>query len=148
MEISFDERSSITLPDGWEPALSKVIQLGLAHAQGPADCEVSLSFVSIDEMRALNLQYLHNDRETDVLSFSFNESGPAPLLLGDIVICTEVAAEQAKDYGHAYMRELAFLTCHGLLHLLGYDHTDPEDEKIMIQAQDAILHAAGIGRDA
>ena len=66
--------------------------------------------------------------------------------IGDIVICLERAKEQAKEYGHSLKRELAFLSLHGLLHLLGYDHIEPEDEKQMIALQKEILDQAGITR--
>jgi probable rRNA maturation factor len=149
------------LPEGWEGALSAVLKNGLACADAPEDCEISLSFVTSKEMRELNNMYRMTDSETDVLSFAFNEGEPLPDgqspagdtenkppdALGDIVICLNAARNQAEEYGHSYLRELAFLTAHGLLHLLGYDHETPEGEREMIKAQDEILNKAGIGRD-
>ena len=71
---------------------------------------------------------------------------PTFRILGDIYICNKRALEQAKNYGHSYLRELSFLTIHGLLHLLGYDHMKPEDEKIMFSLQEEILDSYGIKR--
>ena len=107
------------------------------------DCEVSLSFCTPDEIKALNRDYRNKDAETDVLSFPGFPGSPA---LGDIVICTDVAKRQAEEYGHSYERELSFLAVHGLLHLLGYDHETPEDETNMCDMQDKIMQAMGIPR--
>ena len=133
--------------------MAEVINTGLEYVftqKAPENMEVSISFVNADEMRALNNNYRHKDQKTDVLSFPLAETpflsaGP-PVALGDIVICCEAAMAQAEEYGHSYMRELAFLTVHGLLHLLGFDHDAPENEKIMQEAQSRILDKAGIFR--
>lgn len=68
-------------------------------------------------------------------------------MLGDIIICTDVAAEQAEQYGHSFERELGFLALHGFLHLLGYDHMTEEDEKVMFGRQKDILNQFGLTRD-
>ena len=70
-----------------------------------------------------------------------------PRVLGDIIICTNVAEEQADSFGHSFERELGFLALHGFLHLLGYDHMNEEDEKVMFSRQDTILNAYGLTRD-
>ncbi|MCM1334263.1 MAG: rRNA maturation RNase YbeY [Bacteroides sp.] len=115
--------------------------------------EVSVSFVDNAEIRALNAKHRANDRETDVLSFPMLDEGGFPanpdtdcLMLGDIVISLEKAFEQAKEYGHGFERELAFLTVHSMLHLLGYDHLDEEEEKEMLGKQELILNSLGITR--
>ena len=154
-----DERSGETLPDNWEEVLSAVIRRGLERFDAPKECEVSLSFVTEREMREMNLGYRDVDGATDVLSFAFSESGgrgeaagetaggdAPPVMLGDIVICSSVARSQAETYGHSYMRELSFLTAHGLLHLLGFDHETEEGERAMISAQDGILNDCGVFR--
>ena len=97
-------------------------------------CELSISFVSLDEIHELNLKYRNIDKPTDVLSFpGINES------LGDIIISYEKAKEQADSLGHSFERELAFLVIHGFLHLLGFDHETKEDEEKMIALQKEII---------
>jgi probable rRNA maturation factor len=119
------------------------------------EAEISLLFVGEEEIRQLNYQYRDKDAVTDVLSFplekdmaAYLSSGPdflpgENLLLGDIIICATRAAEQAQEYGHSLEREIFFLFVHGLLHLLGYDHMEKEDEKIMRSLQTAILTDIG-----
>lgn len=115
--------------------------------------EVSVTFADNAEIREINRTHRGNDRETDVLSFPmFGEEG-FPVnpdtdcyMLGDIVISLEKAMEQAREYGHGFVRELAFLTVHSMLHLLGYDHIREEDEKEMFGKQELILNSLGITR--
>lgn len=95
----------------------------------------SLILVNLDEIHKMNLEYRHLDYPTDVISFEDRDEE----YLGDIFICIDKVFEQANSYGHSNMREFAFLLCHGLLHLLGYDHLNPEEEKIMFTKQDEIL---------
>lgn len=115
--------------------------------------EVSVTFTDNEEIRRINRTHRGNDRETDVLSFPlFGEEG-FPVnpdtdcyMLGDIVISLEKAAAQAREYGHGFVRELAFLTVHSMLHLLGYDHIREEDETEMFGKQELILNSLGIVR--
>ena len=114
--------------------------------------EVSVTFTDNEKIHALNREYRNVDRPTDVLSFplsdgeDYDTDGDA-VLLGDIVISLERAQTQAEEYGHSFEREVAFLTVHSMLHLLGYDHeTSPEDERDMFARQDEILISAGITR--
>lgn len=114
--------------------------------------EVSVTFTDNEGIHALNREYRNVDRPTDVLSFplsdgeDYDTDGDA-VLLGDIVISLERAQTQAKEYGHSFEREVAFLTVHSMLHLLGYDHeTSPEDERDMFARQDEILISAGMTR--
>mgnify|MGYP004504643039 CR=1 FL=1 len=114
-----------------------------------------------EEIQRINKEFRNKDAVTDVLSFpmlEFDEDGNAEdcdfdfdgeeAVLGDIVISAERAAEQAKSYGHSFKREIAFLTVHSMLHLLGYDHvTSEEDEKVMFTKQDEILKQLGITRE-
>lgn len=124
------------------------------------DAIIELSFVSAEEIRKCNLQYRNVDKVTDVLSFPLlnikypekledykSECEPdGTLRLGDIIICKEKAKAQAKEYGHSYKRELSFLALHGLLHLLGYDHIETEDEKVMNETCEKILQSLNIKR--
>lgn len=113
--------------------------------------EFNIIFVDSDTIHEINKNYRNVDRVTDVISFALEDNETITLdhrVLGDIYICVERAEEQAKEYGHSFLRELAFLSIHGLLHLLGYDHMVPEEEKIMFQKQDDILNEFGIRRDS
>lgn len=114
--------------------------------------EISVTFTDNEGIRELNAAHRNIDRPTDVLSFPLFEKedladasdGDA---LGDIVISLERAREQANEYGHSYEREVAFLTVHSMLHLLGYDHEISEkDEKEMFEKQEEILKTIGLGR--
>lgn len=103
--------------------------------------EISLSFCDEAEIQKLNNEYRSKDAVTDVLSFEAEDP-----LLGDIVICMRRALEQAFSYNHSLQRELAFLFVHGLLHLLGYDHQNDQDEKAMFELQEKILEENNICR--
>lgn len=119
---------------------------------------VTVSFAKKDEIRNLNRIYRNVDRATDVLSFPMLDivypqkirdymteiSPDGSLYLGDIVICKKIAKKQAKEYGHSKKREISFLALHGLLHLLGYDHIQPDDEKIMNETSKTILNKLNI----
>ena len=112
--------------------------------------EFNVIFVDSNIIHDINKTYRNVDRVTDVISFALEDNKTIELdhrLLGDIYICVERAEEQAKEYGHSFLRELAFLTIHGLLHLLGYDHMEKEEEKIMFQKQEDILNEFGIRRE-
>lgn len=98
--------------------------------------DVSLILVDLDEIHKINLDYRHLDRPTDVISFEeFDDD-----YLGEIFICVDKVYEQAIEYQHSNEREFAFLLCHGLLHLHGYDHMNEKDEKIMFELQDELLN--------
>lgn len=119
---------------------------------------VSINFIDEEEIKSLNKKFRNVDRVTDVLSFPNLDKKPTQslkefdldedgiLFLGDIVICKKVAYNQAKEYGHSKKREVCFLALHGLLHLLGYDHIEPEDEKLMMKTANSILNKFGVER--
>ena len=144
--------------------IAKMIRAAEYAAQtvtGTDRLEVGLTLTDPDSIRELNREYRGVDAVTDVLSFpmlEFDENGDVvdsdfdfdddEVVLGDIVISAERAAEQAKSFGHSFLREMAFLTVHSMLHLLGYDHVDdPEGEKIMIEKQEEILGRLNITRE-
>jgi probable rRNA maturation factor len=110
----------------------------------------SITFIDDEKMHEMNKKYRDIDRSTDVLSFAFEDNDDMPgsevRMLGDIYISLDKAHEQAESYGHSYLRELSFLMIHGFLHLLGYDHMESDDEKIMFARQEAILDEYGIKR--
>ena len=117
------------------------------------EAELSISFVDENEIQAINRDYRDQDKVTDVISFSLEEDEPEiegldmPRILGDIIICLEVAKEQAESYNHSLSRELGFLALHGFLHLLGYDHMTESEEKEMFSRQDEILTEFGLTRE-
>ncbi|WP_062104648.1 rRNA maturation RNase YbeY [Bacillus niameyensis] len=119
------------------------------------EAEVSVTFVSDKEIQEINKEYRGKDQPTDVISFALEEEGDGeipvtgvglPRVLGDIIISLDRAKEQAKDYGHSLQREIGFLTVHGFLHLLGYDHMNENDEKKMFSRQNDILAGYGLER--
>ena len=107
--------------------------------------------VSTDKIHELNKTYRNIDRPTDVISFALEDDSTFIKtdyrVLGDIYICLDKARSQAIEYGHSFKREICFLSIHGLLHLLGYDHMTKEDEKVMFDLQDKILNEYGITRE-
>ena len=109
--------------------------------------EMSLSFVSKEEIQEINRDYRGKDVPTDVISFALNDEVEAEInSIGDVIICVDIAHEQAKEYEHSFDREIGFLAVHGFLHLLGYDHMTEEDEKEMFGKQDEILEKFGLRR--
>lgn len=109
------------------------------------DLVCSVIFTTPQQIHEINRTYRNVDRPTDVISFALQDD-PSNILieeeeqeLGDIFINIQAVADQAREYGHSERRELDFLFCHGLLHLMGYDHMNPEDEKVMFGLQDVIL---------
>ena len=113
--------------------------------------EISLTLVSLEEIRELNRDYRDVDRETDVLSFpQFECVEDMPefgeLCLGDVVICLDKVEEQAKDFGHSFERELIYLFVHSLLHLLGYDHMEEDEKQEMRQREEQVMTAIDLNR--
>lgn len=159
MSVFIDNRQDeIKVDSKIEELIEKVVGKAL-ELEVEGDYEVSISFVNNNEIKELNKQYRDKDAATDVLSFPLMEFEATEedynneeeyvqedKLLGDIVISLERAQEQAQEYGHSFERELAFLTAHGMLHLLGMDHEDEEEEKEMIEKQDRVLKLLNITR--
>ncbi|MCM3761501.1 rRNA maturation RNase YbeY [Alkalihalobacillus oceani] len=119
------------------------------------ETEVSVTFVSLDRIQEINRDYRGKDQPTDVISFALNEQDEEeldvvaeglPNVLGDIIISVSHIRSQAEEYGHSFERELGFLTVHGMLHLLGYDHLNEDEEKEMFSRQEDILSAYGLSR--
>lgn len=113
------------------------------------NAEVSLSIVDRDAIHKLNKDYRYVDRETDVLSFPLDEEGydnegNPIILLGDIVICLDVAEDQANDFGHSLEREMMYLICHSTLHLLGYDHIEEDDKREMRAKEKEVMKNLGV----
>ena len=115
--------------------------------------ELSILLVGVDVMTELHVQWMDEPGPTDVLSFPMDELRPGsdgevspPGLLGDVVLCPEVAARQAREAGHSTTEELLLLTTHGILHLLGFDHAEPEEEREMFALQRRLLLTFLAGR--
>lgn len=168
MSVLIEKETEEEIDFDYEELFTKVIEKAAASEQCPYPCEVNLLLTDNEGIRALNQEYRELDVPTDVLSFPmlnydipgdfsqletsyaktmcFNpETGE--LLLGDIVISLERAIEQAEEYGHSLKRELAFLTAHSMLHLMGYDHVEDGEREIMEQKQEQILQELGLTRD-
>ena len=145
--------------------LKRLLQGALKYLGQPErDIEMSLSIVSPHQIQQLNREFRQVDAVTDVLSFPTIDaerkildkskfgleainSKTGKLNLGDVIICLDRAKAQAEEYGHSLKRELCFLSLHGLLHLLGYDHVEDSDEQQMNDLQEEILNKMRIGRD-
>ena len=165
MTIQYEEECRIPFSFDYRAMAEKVIREALDYEKCPYEAEINLTLTSNEEIRVMNYEYREIDMATDVLSFPmlqydepadfeyledvwaecFNpESGE--LLLGDIVISVEKVLEQAEAYGHSAEREFAFLIAHSMLHLMGYDHMEPEEAKVMETKQEEILNALKINR--
>ena len=144
IELVFDE---ITPSEAEQRGIVAAAEAALAFEGKRGDLCVRVD--TPEHIRELNRDFRHIDRVTDVLTFPAWE-GEDPLVgdgyLGDIMICYARAIEQAEEYGHSLERELAFLTIHGVLHLLGYDHMTEPDERVMREHQTAILNGMGVTR--
>ncbi|OCG75808.1 rRNA maturation RNase YbeY [Microbacterium sediminis] len=135
-----------------ESVLLRLTQRNLAELHVSGDADVAIVLVDEGAMEALHVQWMDEPGPTDVLSFPMDElrpgseEEPTPAgLLGDIVLCPQVAESQAETAGHSTMDELILLTTHGLLHLLGFDHAEPDEEREMFGLQKELI--AGFAAD-
>lgn len=115
------------------------------------NCMFNIIFITNKEIHKINKEYRNVDRPTDVISFALEDNKDIEYkdfrLLGDIYISVDRAIEQARDYNHSLKRELCFLSTHGILHLLGYDHQTKKEEEIMFTKQKELLEKYGIQRN-
>jgi probable rRNA maturation factor len=148
-----------------EVALASVARYVLDQLRIHPLAELSVLLVDQTAMTELHVKWMDEPGPTDVLSFPMDElrppslggaqaaraggeqSGPEPGLLGDVVLCPQVAAAQARQAGHSTQQELELLCVHGILHLLGYDHADPDEEAEMFGLQGELLRAWREGRE-
>lgn len=163
IEIEYEAEQKLELP--YKEIIEQVVEASLDYEGCPYEAQVSVVLTDNASIREMNNQFRGIDRPTDVLSFPMADySSPGDfdgledcaeeyfdpdsgeLLLGDIVISVEKVAEQAEKYGHSQKRELAFLTAHSMLHLMGYDHMEEEERAVMERKQSAILETLGITR--
>jgi probable rRNA maturation factor len=136
-----DQQDEIEISQEMLKLLEEVI-ITAAELEGYSGGEVSIAFVSNQQIKDLNNDYRDKNEVTDVLSFPIDDE-----MLGDIIISANRALEQADEYGHSLKRELAYLTVHGMLHLFGYDHHSKEEKKEMRQKEERVLTQLGISRD-
>ena len=148
-----DEQSSFRVSSRLKRLLRRAVTETLFYEGFCNCCQVSVTFTDNEGIRALNAQYRGIDRETDVLSFPLTdfEGGEEPcidepeVMLGDIVLSLEKTQAQSEEFGHSFEREAAFLCVHSMLHLLGYDHVNSEEEdKEMRRRQREILTRMGL----
>lgn len=136
--------------------ITEIFEIALKETHNKQNITVGVTIVGKKTIRELNLEHRNIDKVTDVLSFPMLENVElkSPIMqdesvltdLGDIVICKSRATLQAKEYGHSIQRELCFLSLHGFLHVLGYDHIKKEDELVMFPLQEKILNKAQMER--
>ena len=136
-----------------ETVLLRLTEHNLAELHVSADADIAILLVDEGAMEALHVQWMDEPGPTDVLSFPMDELRPpkddeeAPLgLLGDIVLCPSVTAKQAADNGRTTEEEAEYLLVHGLLHLLGFDHAEPEEKAVMFGLNDQIIAAWARGK--
>jgi probable rRNA maturation factor len=144
--ISVDNEQDIPIDEEWihEIAVRALRLLGV-----PSGAMLEVSLVDQDRMAKLKQIAFGDDSPTDVLTFPIDDPAdpmPGPLVLGDVVLCPAVAAEQARANGHALTDELALLLVHGILHALGRDHAAPDDERAMFDEQNRLLSAISAER--
>lgn len=145
MTIEITNESGVPID---ETVLMRLTEQNLAELHVSADADVAILLVDEGAMESLHVQWMDEPGPTDVLSFPMDElrpgteDQPAPAgLLGDIVLCPQVAETQAQAAGHATIDELILLTTHGLLHLLGFDHAEPDEEREMFGLQRELIAA-------
>lgn len=154
LEIDYIDETGELAPEQVQQIL-QLLQLAAKREEVIGDSELSLTFVDNEKIHEINREYRGIDRPTDVISFALEENTEGemeiigqdmPRVLGDIIISIPRAKQQAKEYGHSFMRELGFLAVHGFLHLLGYDHGTKEEEQQMFSRQEEILQEFGLTR--
>lgn len=138
MTVEITNRSGALVP---ETQMTSLLNFGIDYMELNPECDISLTFVNPQEMEELHIKWMDEPGPTDVLSFPMDlpEKKGDIVMLGDIVIAPAVAAKQALDAGHSTEEEIFILATHGLLHILGYDHADPDEEKVMFALQEKIV---------
>lgn len=146
MAVEIDNSSGISVDVA---ALQAQAEFLIAALSLHPECELSIAIVDVERMTQLHVEWMDEPGPTDVLSFPMDElhEGDAePGVLGDIVLCPAVVAEQAQTAGHSVQAEFELLLTHGMLHLLGHDHEDEEEHRVMFARQDQLLSAWREGR--
>lgn len=145
MTIYYNYEAETKLYIPWMNIVGDVVNGTLAFMKYKKEAEVSVSVVDDAEIKKLNKEFRGINKVTDVLSFPIGDKNPesGEIVLGDIVLCANKVISQAQEYGHSRKRELAFLTCHSMLHLLGYDHIEDDEREEMEKLQKKILETIG-----
>lgn len=150
--INFSNEQDIKIADNTEELIVSACDAVLKNEGFETSAEINVTLVDSEEIRRLNNDFRGIDKSTDVLSFPLGENGEYDenpengcLMLGDVVISVEQALAQAEEFGHGVEREIAYLTVHSVLHLLGYDHVDEaEEKKIMRKKEEEALSLLGL----
>lgn len=148
IEITYDITDIEEFMD--EEKINEFVDMILEHeeTENIENTYVSFLVTTNEVIQNINKEYRGKDSATDVISFAYNETenvGPFDIL-GDIIISEEKVREQAKEYGHSVEREFYYVLCHGMLHLLGYDHIEEEDKKVMREKEEQLLKEIGYER--
>ena len=164
MTLYFEEEGAVTLPLDCEKTGRVAVETALDILGCPYEAEVSLLLTTNEEIHRMNLEFRDVDRPTDVLSFpmipfktpadysviegddSYFDLDTDELILGDVMISVDKVYAQAEEYGHSTEREFSFLFAHSMLHLLGYDHMEPDEAAVMEAKQAKALEDLGITR--
>jgi len=157
MNIIFEEGQVVSeeILQTMERAANRAVELEIADGYDKLEMdriEISVTFVSMEEIHELNNKYREVDSPTDVLSFpqfwDLTDDIPSfgPIELGDVIICKDKAEEQAKEFGHSFEREIIYLFTHSILHLLGYDHMEDDEKEVMRKREEEIMDYLGIPR--
>lgn len=152
--IITDDQKKVKIPTGIRMLIRRCCNAVLHIENFEGSAEISVRFVDNDEIHRLNKEFRNVDASTDVLSFPLGADGEYDLnpdtgaqMLGDIVISVETALNQSQEYGHTFQREMAFLTVHSMLHLLGYDHVNGGLEAVrMREKEEYVLAQIGLPR--
>jgi probable rRNA maturation factor len=153
--IITNDQNTVKVPSGTRLLIRRCCHAVLQLEKFEGSAEISVRFVDNEGIKQLNAEYRNIDKETDVLSFPLGENGvydknpdTGAYVLGDIVISVQKAMEQAEEYGHSLEREIAFLTVHSMLHLLGYDHVNGGLEAVrMREKEETVLTQLGLKRN-
>lgn len=146
MDITFLNQSNENSWKNYKSYLGEIANKVKETLELKTEFAFSVIMVNDNEIQEINRRYRNIDRPTDVISFAMQEGEDIidehqpELMLGDIFINVDAVRRQAADYGHSLKREFCFLTAHGLLHLLGYDHMNPQEETAMIALQERVLY--------
>ena len=156
LQLLFENDSNYIPANDLLKMLENVMLKSLELEGFTKEVEISLTFTTDELIKEINCKHRNMDKATDVLSFPMYEKQELsdintsisnfPVALGDIVVSVERAFSQAEEYGHSFEREIAFLVCHSMFHLLGYDHMTKQEEGLMMEKQNMVLEALGINR--
>ncbi|WP_407886260.1 rRNA maturation RNase YbeY [Levilactobacillus sp. N40-8-2] len=162
MDLEIYDKTKDGVPAKHVDMIKEVLEYAGKYLELAENTEMSVTLMNNEDIHRINKQYRGVDRATDVISFAIEDdeeedtdfplvmdpemAAEIPENIGDIFVSMDKVAEQAEYLGHSYERELGFLVVHGFLHLNGYDHMKPEDEKVMFKLQADILDAYGLKR--